>query len=80
MPKFWKIVVVTKRMGRDGLVPMKEFFLVAVGDTPQEALQALHARVGLPEAELMVLDEAPAKVVEYFDVLPGEIFCVSAVS
>jgi hypothetical protein len=81
MPKFWKIVVVTKRLGRDDrLVPMKEFYLVAIGETPQEALQALHARKDLGDAELRVLDEAPPSVAEYFDVRPGEIFCVMAVT
>jgi hypothetical protein len=80
MAKFWKIVVITKRMGGEKLQPMKEFYLVGVGDTPQEALVALHTRVGLDDAELQVMGEAPANVAEYFDVQPGEIFCVMAVT
>ena len=80
MGKFWKIVVVTKRMGSEKLVPMKEFYLVAIGDNPQEASKALHDRVGLDAAELRVIGEAPASVAEYFDVQPGEILCVMAVT
>jgi hypothetical protein len=80
LAKFWKIVVVTKRMGSEKLVPMKEFYLVAVGDNPQEASKALHDRVGLDDAELRVIGEVPANVAEYFDVQPGEILCVMAVT
>lgn len=81
MPKFWKIVVVTKRMGRDDkLVPMKEFYLVGVGETPQEALRALHERADTGDAELRVIDEAPPNVAAYLGVEPGEIVCVLAVT
>jgi molybdopterin biosynthesis enzyme len=54
---------------------MKEFYLVAVGDNP-----TLHDRVGLDDAELRVIGEVPASVAEYFDVQPGEILCVMAVT
>ena len=67
-------------MGSEKLVPMKEFYLVAVGDNPQEASKALHDRVGLDDAELRVIGEVPASVSEYFDVQPGEILCVMAVT
>jgi hypothetical protein len=80
MPKFWKIVVVTKRMGGGKSVPMKEFYLVGVGETPQEALKALHERVGLDDAELRVIGEAPPDVADYFGAEPGEILCVMAVT
>lgn len=73
-------MVVTKRMAGDKLVPMKEFYLVGVGETPQEALRALHERADTGDAELRVIDEAPASVAEYLGVEPGEIVCVLAVT
>ncbi len=35
---------------------------------------------GLDDAELRVIGEVPASVAEYFDVQPGEILCVMAVT
>ena len=58
MAKFWRIVVDIERMG--GGKPMNEFYLVGVGDTPQEALMALHDKEGLNDAKLQEVKEVPA--------------------
>jgi hypothetical protein len=57
MPKFWKIVVVTKRMAGDKLVPMKEFYLVGVGETPQEAAR-IEGFATDGEAERWIINES----------------------
>jgi hypothetical protein len=77
--RFWKIVVVTKRTGGQKMTPLKEFYLVGVGDNPQDALKALHEKEGLDDAELQLIGEAPPNVVEWLDMKPGEILCVMAV-
>jgi hypothetical protein len=77
MPKFWKIVVTTKRRGAEKLPPMKEFYIAAIGDTRQQAQKALQDVEGLDDADVEV-SELPA---EYFDDLqPGKIFRMVAVS
>ncbi|HEY2526347.1 MAG TPA: hypothetical protein VGJ20_00100 [Xanthobacteraceae bacterium] len=77
MPKFWKIVVTTKRTGAEKLPPVKEFYIAAIGNTRQQAQKALEDVEALDDAEVELI-ELPAK---YFnDLQPGKIFRMVAVS
>jgi hypothetical protein len=79
MPKVWKISVNARRIADNTLVPMRETYIVAVGDTEPEALRALHAKENLDGAELVGISEVPASVAEYLDVQPGHILCFLAI-
>ena len=75
MPKVWKISVNARRIADNTLVPMRETYIVAVGDTEPEALRALHAKENLDGAELVGISEVPASVAEYLVCNPAT-FCV----
>jgi hypothetical protein len=80
MASGWKIIAVTKRHGGEGAgSPMKEYFLVAIADQ-EKAIQELKERKKLLDAEIRVCGEATPEYLEWLDVQPGEICCVSAVS
>jgi hypothetical protein len=58
---------------------LRECYLVAL---PQKdaALAVLRMRHGFDDAELEVAGEAPAEMLEWLDIKPGQIFRVSAVT
>jgi hypothetical protein len=78
MPSAWKIVAY--RRPREIEEPsVRECYLVAL---PQKdaALAVLRMRHGFDDAELEVAGEAPAEMLEWLDIKPGQIFRVSAVT
>jgi hypothetical protein len=77
MPRAWKIVAY--RRPREIEEPsVREFYLVAL---PQKdaAIAVLRMRHGFDDAELEVAGEAPAEMLEWLDIKPGQIFRVSTV-
>jgi hypothetical protein len=77
MAKFWKIHATTARMGAGQ--PMREFYVVAVGNTPAEALEALRIRKKLDNAQLEVTGEIAPSTAADFAIKSGDILCVWAI-
>jgi hypothetical protein len=72
----WKIVA--HRRPREIEEPsVREYYLVAL---PQNdaAIAVLRMRHGFDDAELEVIGEAPAESLDWLDIMPGQIFRLSA--
>jgi hypothetical protein len=79
MAKVWKVISSTKRMGGWG-PPLKEYFLVAIGDQNTALKSLRQRRPDVAESELTIVGEASPDYVEWLDVKDGDILCVLAVS
>jgi hypothetical protein len=77
MPSTWKIVV-NKRPKQIGGPPAREFYLVALPEK-EAAVAVLRMREGYNDAELEVIGEAPAESIDWLDIKPGQVFCVSPI-
>jgi len=74
MGRFWKIRAMIERVG--GGTPMEELYVVAVGDTPEAAMEALRLRKQLDDVPLTVTGEISPATAADFDIRPGNILCV----
>ena len=57
---------------------MKEYFLVAIADR-DEAVKALRVRRQLLDVQITVAGQATDEYLEWLDVRPGEILCITSV-
>jgi hypothetical protein len=77
MNKIWKIISSTERMGGGG-PPLKEYFLVAIGDQANALSSLKHKRPDIELSKLSVVGEANADYVEWLNVRDGDIVCLQA--
>jgi len=78
MAKIWKIVAHPKP--KAGEAPVKEYYLVAVGDQRSAAVALRLRRAHLEDAELQFRGEASPDFVEWVGGMKdGEILCVAGV-
>ena len=74
MPKAWKMIAYTQRLGSGK--PLKEFYLVAISDR-DAAVEALRIRKDLVDAQIEVLGQATSDFVDWLEVKNNEIFCIA---